>query len=245
MSAENKTIEIEPDINTDAEQQPDVCLSLKGLDTEVTLPNLNSADLPIELVNVVLIVKSKVVLSEEETFHATAVFLAYLQEMQPTLWNKLRKAGNPLGWISAIVKGWAEGSGLDQQHHSALTADWLTRYRRVWKPCHLDVWLDAPTGRKPSGNLDYESAWALTREILRDHTSNSFAALAGWSYTPTGAEIALWDQMELEGRLKRKGYRPWADRRTDMFRRPATETHADYEARMARRKRLNDHYHIE
>ena len=72
MSAENKTIEIEPDINTDAEQQPDVCLSLKGLDTEVTLPNLNSADLPIELVNVVLIVKSKVVLSEEETFHATA-----------------------------------------------------------------------------------------------------------------------------------------------------------------------------
>ena len=107
MSEENKPIEIEPDINTDAEQQPDVCLSLKGLDTEVTLPNLNSADLPIELVNVVLIVKSKVVLSEEETF------LAYLQEMQPTLWNKLRKAGNPLGWISAIVKGWAEGSGLD------------------------------------------------------------------------------------------------------------------------------------
>ena len=76
MSEENKPIEIEPDINTDAEQQPDVCLSLKGLDTEVTLPNLNSADLPIELVNVVLIV-------------------------------------NPLGWISAIVKGWAEGSGLD------------------------------------------------------------------------------------------------------------------------------------
>ena len=103
----------------------------------------------------------------------------------------------------------------------------------------------APAGRKPSGNLDYESAWALTREILRDHTSNSFAALAGWSYTPTGAEIALWDQMELEGRLKRKGYRPWADRRTDMFRRANTETHADYEARMARRKRLNDHYHIE
>ena len=121
----------------------------------------------------------------------------------------------------------------------------MTRYRRVWKPCHLNAWLDAPAGRKPSGNLDYESAWALTREILRDHTSNSFAVLAGWSYTPTGAEIALWDQMELEGRLKRKGYRPWADRRTDPFRRPATETHADYEARMARRKRLNDHYHIE
>ena len=69
-------------------------------------PNLNSADLPIELVNVVPIVKSKVVLSEEETFHATAVFLAYLQEMQPTLWNKLRKAGNP-AW-------------LDQRHRQRL-----------------------------------------------------------------------------------------------------------------------------
>ena len=89
----------------------DVHLDVLGI--KLDLPNLNSADLPIELVNVVLIVKSKVVLSEEETFHATAVFLAYLQEMQPTLWNKLRKAGNPLGWISAIVKGWAEGSGLD------------------------------------------------------------------------------------------------------------------------------------
>lgn len=255
MSAENKTIEIEPDINTDAEQQPDVCLSLKGLDTEVTLPNLNSADLPIELVNVVLIVKSKVVLSEEETFHATAVFLAYLQEnaadpveqaaegRQPARLDQRhrQRLGRRIGPRPKIVYLLI----LHQQHHSALTADWLTRYRRVWKPCHLDVWLDAPTGRKPSGNLDYESAWALTREILRDHTSNSFAALAGWSYTPTGAEIALWDQMELEGRLKRKGYRPWADRRTDMFRRPATETHADYEARMARRKRLNDHYHIE
>ncbi len=190
----------------------------QGLDTEVTLPNLNSADLPIELVNVVLIVKSKVVLSEEETFHATAVFLAYLQEMQPTLWNKLRKAGNPLAGSAPSSKAGPKDPGLDpksftslilhQQHHSALTADWLTRYRRVWKPCHLNAWLDAPAGRKPSGNLDYESAWALTREILRDHTSNSFAALAGWSYTPTGAEIALWDQMELEGRLKRKGYRP-------------------------------------
>lgn len=51
--------------------------------------------------------------------------------------------------------------------------------------------------------------------------------------------------MKLEGRLKRKGYRPWADRRTDPFRRANTETHADHEARMARRKRLNDHYHIE
>lgn len=111
--ADIQPIDIEPDINEDAQDLPDVCLRLKGLDTEVRFPNLNGADLPIELVNVVLLVKSKVVLSQEETFHATSVFLAYLEQMQPDLWNKLRKAGNPLGWISAIIRGWAEGSGLD------------------------------------------------------------------------------------------------------------------------------------
>lgn len=118
----NTPIVIEPDIDESRQKLPDVCLKLSGLDTEVTLPNLNSADLPIELINVVLIVKSKVVLSEEETFHATAVFLAYLEQMQPNLWNKLRKAGNPLGWISAIVKGWAEGSGLDPKSFTSLSS---------------------------------------------------------------------------------------------------------------------------
>lgn len=70
--------------------------------------------------------------------------------------------------------------------------------------------------------MSLAQSWRLTREILRDHTSNSFAALAGWSYTPTGAEIALWDQMELEGRLKRKGYRPWTDHRTNWLDPPQT-----------------------
>ena len=107
------TIDIEPDLDDAGESLPDVCLRLKGLDTEVTLPNLNGRDLPIELVNVVIILKSKVVPSEEDTFHATAVFMAYLEQMKPDLWNRLRRAGNPLGWIKAIVKGWAEGSGLD------------------------------------------------------------------------------------------------------------------------------------
>ncbi|NEG96014.1 hypothetical protein GFD17_04415 [Bifidobacterium sp. SMB2] len=115
----DKPIIIEPDIDESRENLPDVTLSLKGLDTTVRLPNLNSADLPIELVNVVLIIKSKVALSEEDTFHATAVFLAYLEQMQPDLWNKLRKAGNPLGWISAIMRGWAEGSGLDPKQLSS------------------------------------------------------------------------------------------------------------------------------
>lgn len=93
--------------------------------------------------------------------------------------------------------------------------------------------------------MSLAQSWRLTREILRDHTSNSFAALAGWSYTPTGAEIALWDQMELEGRLKRKGYRPWTDHRTNWFDPPKQETAKARQARLERRRRLQDTYHID
>lgn len=92
--------------------------------------------------------------------------------------------------------------------------------------------------------MGFGKAWGLTREILRDRTSNSFAALAGWSYIPTGAEIALWDQMELEGRLKRKGYRPWADSRSDFLESPNPETGEQRRERLKRRDRLKDRYHI-
>lgn len=92
--------------------------------------------------------------------------------------------------------------------------------------------------------MAYGRAWGLTREILRDRTSNSFAALAGWYYIPTGAEIALWDQMELEGRLKRKGYRPWADSRSDFLGLPNPETGEQRRERLERRDRLKDRYHI-
>ncbi|AKV55077.1 hypothetical protein BACT_0488 [Bifidobacterium actinocoloniiforme DSM 22766] len=84
----------------------------------------------------------------------------------------------------------------------------------------------------------------LSREILRDHTSSSYAALSGWSYIPTGAEIALWDQMELEGRLKRKGYRPWTDQRADPFRLDHMEGTRQRRERLERRKHLQDTFHI-
>lgn len=102
---------VEPEVNENAVQYPDV--HLQALDMKFDLPNMNSADLPIELVNVILIIKSKIVLSEEENYHAMAVCLAYFEQMQPNLWNKLRRAGNPLGWVAGIVKAWATESGID------------------------------------------------------------------------------------------------------------------------------------
>ena len=109
--SDNEYARVEPEIAEDAREYPDV--HLEALDMKFDLPNMNSADLPIELINVILIVKSKIVLSEEENYHAMAVCLAYFEQMQPNLWNKLRKSGNPLGWLAGIVKTWAVESGLD------------------------------------------------------------------------------------------------------------------------------------
>lgn len=92
--------------------------------------------------------------------------------------------------------------------------------------------------------MSFGLAWNLTREILRDHTSSSYAALAHYSYIPSGAEISLWDQFELEGRLKRRGWRPWTDSRTNQFGETKQETDSERQARLTRRHRLNQVFHI-
>lgn len=104
-------VEVQPEIDEDAQKYPDV--HLKALGMKFDLPNLNSADLPIELVQTILIIKSRVVLSEEEQYHALEVCLAYFEQMQPNLWNKLRSTGNAMGWLAGLIKSWAEESGVD------------------------------------------------------------------------------------------------------------------------------------
>lgn len=110
MSESNYAI-VEPQIDENVQEYPDVHLEVLGL--KFDLPNLNSANLPIELINVILIIKSRVVLSQEEQYHAMAVCLAYFEQMHPNLWNKLRTSGNALGWLAGIVQTWAVESGLD------------------------------------------------------------------------------------------------------------------------------------
>ncbi|MDK6350059.1 hypothetical protein [Bifidobacterium scardovii] len=133
---------------------------------------------------------------------------------------------------------------LWQNHREALESDWLNRYHTIWRPIRLDAWLDAPNGHKPRASLSLGKAWKLTRQILRDHTSDSYAALAGWSYTPTGEELAMWDRLELEGRLKRRGWRPWTDKRADQFGATRQQSPAERAQRMRRRHRLNQRFHI-
>lgn len=135
-------------------------------------------------------------------------------------------------------------SALHANHREALDADWLATYHTTWKPVTLAEWLNAPADRKPKANYGIGQAWRLTRQILRNHTSHCFAALAGWTYTPTGAEIAMWDMFELEGRLQREGWRPWTDRHADPFAPTRLETSQARKERLERRELLKQRFHI-
>lgn len=113
---------------TDAEElKPDVHLEVAGV--KLDLPNLNNAELPIELVQAILLVKSKPALSEEEITACVSTFLAYLQTMQPNFWNVLRKTKRPLQYLTATIKAWAEESGLDPKAFTSPTSGTTTARR--------------------------------------------------------------------------------------------------------------------
>lgn len=117
MSNDNiKYTTVAVDINDD-ERLPDVHLEVLGV--KLDLPNLNSADLPIDLVNVILLVKSQTVLSEEQTSYAMAAFLAYFQQLKPDFWSRLRTTGHAIEWLTGTVKAWAEQSGIDPKAWSS------------------------------------------------------------------------------------------------------------------------------
>lgn len=101
----NQYAKVEPIINDD-DQLEDVHLDVLGV--KLDLPNLNSADLPIDLVNVILLIKSQPVLSDEQTALAMSAFLAYFQQLRPDYWNALRKTGHAMAWLTATVRTWAE-----------------------------------------------------------------------------------------------------------------------------------------
>ena len=105
---------------TDAEElKPDVRL----------LPNLNNAELPIELVQAILLVKSRPTLSDEETSACMAAFLAYFENAQPNFWTALRKTKRPMAYLIATVKAWADESGLDPKAFTSPTSGTTTARR--------------------------------------------------------------------------------------------------------------------
>lgn len=111
MSTENEYKEVEVSIDETDKVYDDVHLQVAGV--KLDLPNLNSSDLPIELVQTILIIKSHAVPSDAEMAQAVAVFLAYFQQMKPNFWGALRKTNNAMAYLMATVKAWADESGMD------------------------------------------------------------------------------------------------------------------------------------
>ena len=105
---------------TDAEElKPDVHLEVAG--AKLDLPNLNNAELPIELVQAILLVKSRPTLSDEETSACMAA--------QPNFWTALRKTKRPMAYLIATVKAWADESGLDPKAFTSPTSGTTTARR--------------------------------------------------------------------------------------------------------------------
>ena len=84
-----------------------------------------------------------------------------------------------------------------------------------WRPLTWDRWARDLNARS---NIVFWRMWRQVREILNDRSSHSFAALAGWAYAPSREEMVQWDVMAADGKLKDKTYRPWTDKRNDLFR---------------------------
>lgn len=113
---------------TDAEElKPDVHLEVAG--AKLDLPNLNNAELPIELVQAILLVKSRPTLSDEETSACMAAFFAYFENAQPNFWTALRKTKRPMAYLIATVKAWADESGLDPKAFTSPTSGTTTARR--------------------------------------------------------------------------------------------------------------------
>lgn len=111
---------VEVDLSDAEELKPDVHLEVAGV--KLDLPNLNNAELPIELVQTILLIKSRPTLSDEETSACMAAFLAYFQAMKPNFWNVLRKTKRPIAYLIATVKAWAEESRLDPKAFTSPTS---------------------------------------------------------------------------------------------------------------------------
>lgn len=91
-------------------EYPDVHLKVLGM--KLDLPNLRSSRLPIEIVQIGLLLRSHTELDEQTQSQAMSVFLAYFQSMRPDFWNRIRKSDYPLDWLAATIDAWARQSNI-------------------------------------------------------------------------------------------------------------------------------------
>ena len=67
-------------------------------------------------------IKSNVVLTDEQNMAALSTMLAYFQVLHPAYWNFLRRTGNPMGYLVGTIEAWAEQSGLDPKRYTSLAS---------------------------------------------------------------------------------------------------------------------------
>ncbi len=89
------------------------------------LPALDSADVPIALLPVVLAVAGGEVETDEDRIRVAGTFVAFLQDEYPRLWRALRiqaGGGKPtsalgplLAWVTGLLEAWGAHSGMDPQ----------------------------------------------------------------------------------------------------------------------------------
>lgn len=76
---------------------------------------------------------------------------------------------------------------LIHEHQVALYTDWHATYGIRLHTYSMQDWRDGE--HSCMSNL---LMWQMTREILKNHQSHSFAAIAGYSWIPTDADLIAW-----------------------------------------------------
>lgn len=126
----------------------------------------------------------------------------------------------------------------DREARNAFDFDCLSRFGRVFR---FPKMREYAQGKR--SDCSWTFVWGLLCELLKERDSHCFAILAGYSYVPTGAERVYWDGLELSGKLKKKGYRPYADKRSDLLRRMALSQSTGREN--AEREKLKKFFNIQ
>ena len=117
----------------------------------------------------------------------------------------------------------------------------MTRFGHTYTPLTYKQWSLNPHAQYRG--VSFGQAWELTKEILKDHLSHSYATLAKFAYVPTAAEMALWDELAMKKQLRKRNYRPWMDKQNNLFKPTHNPHYLTAKDREARAK-LKEIYHI-
>ena len=81
---------------------------------------------------------------------------------------------------------------LWQNHRATLQYDWLNAWHSLYDPQQLPLY----------------AAWPMLQEILKDHTSHTFALLSQWEWIPLNSDVIL--HALAQANTKKQLKTPWA-----------------------------------